>query len=647
MTFRRLVFAALGPAALGLAALAGPSATSAQAPAVTTTPTQTLTLTLDQVVALALNNNSTTVLARERLRKAQELLPQVDAQTRPQVRADLLDTLSSQKTFGTVGGSAGTLSALPGGGAIPVVIDQGGGNTATFIGGGGGGTAPSTGTTGIGTTGTGAGTTGVGGLGNGTNGVGGVGGVGGTGTNGTNGVGGTGNGTNGTAPGTGGGTTGNGTTGGVGTGANFGGVAAPQFGFQQFGFQQTMGLPPIARQYMAATRDLASPSTLSHAALARANATDTTGSGGAGTGSNGNGGTGAGGTGTVSTGGFSTGSNGGHYNNYGARLSITQGIDLFGLVPAARDVERITRDFYAIDLDRVGNEVALSAKNTFFTVLRAQSQVAVDQEQVTAAQENVRIATARFNAGAVAQFDVLTAQTNLTNLQQLLSTARNNLALAQANLNNLLGLAPTAPVTLQEPLLPPLDQSVNLPQSTRTALTRRPELREADNNVVIAQKLIKIAGGTLKPTLGLSVGANYNGYVSSGSPHETIDLAVDLGIPLYDGGATAARVRSAQVDLDTQVTTRAQLRQNVSLEVLQASLNVSDAQTRSASAGQGVTQAQEALRLANVRYQNGIGTQLDVTNAQAQLATARTNLAGAQYDYQTALAQLTRAEGGR
>ncbi|MDQ2799352.1 MAG: TolC family protein [Armatimonadota bacterium] len=626
MTFRRLVFAALG-----LAALASPSATLAQAPAPVATAPPARTLTLDQVVSLALNNNSTTVLARQRLRKAQELLPQVDAQTRPQVRADLLDTLSSQKTFGTVGGSAGTLSALPGGGQIPVVVDQGGGNTATFIGGGGGGTAPSTGTTGAGTTGTGAGTTGIGGTGtNGANGLG----------NGTNGVGGTG--TNGTAPGTGGGTTGNGTTGGVGTGANFGGVAAPQFGFQQ-----TMGLPPIARQYLVTTRDLASPNTLSRAALARANATDTTGSGGAGTGSNGNGGTGAGGTGTVSTGGFSTGSNGGHYNNYGARLSITQGVDLFGLVPAARDVERITQDFYAIDLDRVGNEVALSAKNTFFSVLRAQSQVAVDQEQVTAAQENVRIATARFNAGAAPQFDVLTAQTNLTNLQQQLSSARNSLALAQANLNNLLGLAPATPITLQEPPLPPLDQPVNVPQSTRTALARRPELREADNNIVIAQRLIKIAGATLKPSLGVSVGGNYNGYVSSGSPHETIDLSIDLGIPLYDGGATAARVRSAQVDLDTQVTTRAQLRQNVSLEVLQASLNVSDAQTRSASAGQGVTQALEALRLANVRYQNGIGTQLDVTNAQAQLATARTNLAGAQYDYQTALAQLTRAEGGR
>jgi outer membrane protein len=53
------------------------------------------------------------------------------------------------------------------------------------------------------------------------------------------------------------------------------------------------------------------------------------------------------------------------------------------------------------------------------------------------------------------------------------------------------------------------------------------------------------------------------------------------------------------------------------------------------------------VRLAQVRYQNGLGTLLDIINAQAQLATARNNLATAQYNYQTSLAQLVRAEGGR
>ena len=79
----------------------------------------------------------------------------------------------------------------------------------------------------------------------------------------------------------------------------------------------------------------------------------------------------------------------------------------------------------------------------------------------------------------------------------------------------------------------------------------------------------------------------------------------------------------------------------------QALANIADAQTRASSAGLGAQQAEEAYRLANVRYKNGIGTILDVVNAQAQLAQARSNLVNAQYDYQTSLAQLTRAIGSR
>ena len=135
--------------------------------------------------------------------------------------------------------------------------------------------------------------------------------------------------------------------------------------------------------------------------------------------------------------------------------------------------------------------------------------------------------------------------------------------------------------------------------------------------------------------------------MTPGTPNDTYSISAQVTIPLYDGGDTRSRVRSAQVDLQTQLTTRDQLRQNVTLEVRQAYLNISDAQTRAASATLGAQQAAEAARIAALRYQNGLGTFLDVINAQAQLAQAQINELNAQYDYQTALAQLVRAVGSR
>ncbi len=604
-------------------------------------------LTLDQVVALAVSNNSNVQLARQRLQRAQEQIVQVNAEGRPQVSANLIDTYSSQDTFATSGVSV-TSPALPGGGQIPIVTDQGGGNTGSFSGGGGGGTANSNGsfsslgggnTSNGATTGTGSlgGSTGAGTIGSGTGSGGAIGGGTGTGGIGTGGTGngdtgGTGNdGTGGTGTGGNGGGLGTGTgTGATGTGTGGGGGTGGAGATSNFVSAAPADLPPLVQQFAQASQGSATAA--SHkiaAAQAHAAPTGTAG----GTDSNGNP--------------IITGRNAGQRNNYSGRLSITQYIDLFGLLPAARDVENITRDFYTFDLARVQNESALSAKNNFFTVLKDQETVNVNQEQVTDATENVRITQARYTAGTAAQYDVLTAQVTLANDQQALESALNQLNIDRANLNNLLGVDPNVAVTLQAPPLPPVNRPIDLNQSTQVAFQHRPELRQADNNITIAQKLIKLAGATLQPTFGVGASANYTGPSSTIGSHDTYNLSAQLNIPLYDGGTTRSRVRQAQTDLQTQMITRGQLQQNVKLEVRQAFLNVSNAQTQTATAGVGVNQAETAVRLAQVRYQNGLGTFLDVLNAQTQLATARNNLATAQFNYQTSLAQLLRAEGGR
>jgi outer membrane protein len=337
---------------------------------------------------------------------------------------------------------------------------------------------------------------------------------------------------------------------------------------------------------------------------------------------------------------------GGQNNNYGGRLQITQNIDISGLLPASVDVAKRTRDFYQIDLERVTNELSLAIKNTFFNLLKAEASVNVQQQEVTAATENVRIAQAKFNAGTAAQFDVLTAETNLSNSQQKLISAQDQVNISRADLNSVLGFNLDSPTEILD-TPPPFDLKVDLPGNLQTALANRPELKQADNNIAIAKRLVKLSGAGLLPSLGLTASANFNGNSAVGTPKDTYSITADLGLPLYDGDATRSRVRSAKVDLASQLVTRDQLRQSVTLEVRQAYLGIVDAQALATSAQQGVSQATDALRLANVRYQNGIGTFLDVTNAQAQLVTAQTNLLTAQYNYETALAQMQRAIGGR
>ena len=333
-------------------------------------------------------------------------------------------------------------------------------------------------------------------------------------------------------------------------------------------------------------------------------------------------------------------------NNLATRLSVSQLIDLFGVLPAARGVEKDYRDFYALDIRRLQNETALAAKNLFFNLLLSQAQMATEQEQVDYATEDVRITQDRFTQGIVSNFDVLTAKTSLSTAQQQLIAAQDQQDLAQASLAYLLGTDPNKQLQLAAPPLPPLDQPVDVAQSTSVGLADRPEIAQAKSNIREAEGLVKVARSGLLPAVGVAAVGYDNSSATSTVPQSYAEVIAQITAPLDDGGATRSRVRASKVAVQAQSLALEELQESVGLEVRQAIVNIRNAQAQVGAAQTGVAQAQEALRLARERYQAGLGTLLDVLNALAQLGVTRTNLSNAQYFYQSSLAQLVRAIGG-
>ncbi len=601
-------------------------------------PVPSRPLSLADVVNIAVGGNSGLVIARQRLQKARELIIQVNAQGRPQFSGAAVDTYSSFRAFAPIlTVPVVTNPTLPGGGQIPSVVDSGTGFSTAFIGGGGGGNAPSTGSASsvsLGATSLGA--------------------AGGGGAAVPTGV---------TTPGTSApgsqaappanaapvapppvvsppASPGSAAPSTTAPGASAPGGAAPA------GASTGAVLPAILAGYTAAPLSAAYTPPASvrpqrqmaevPAERPRDTGTGTTGTGGAT-------GTGTGSTASTGTGGAAVGSR----NNAAARVSVSQYIDLFGLLSAARGAQENVRDFYSTDIERLKNETALAAKNLFFNLLLTQSQVATQQEQVRFATENVRITEERLKQGIVSRFDVLTAQTALSTAQQQLISASDGRDLAQANLSYLLGSDPDLPLSLETPPLPSLTQTVDLKGSTQTALTHRPEIRQAADNVQEAQRLVRLAGSTLLPTVSLVATGEQTTTASITSPKSYATVSAQIALPLDDGGATRSRQRSARVDVQTQALTLEELKLNVALEARQATLNIRNAQAQVGAAQTGVDRSQEAVRLAYLRYQGGLGTFLDVLNALAQLAATRNNLSSAEYFYQISLAQLVRALGGR
>jgi len=513
---------------------------------------------MDQAVDMALANNPSVQLAKLKLENAIAQIDLTRSEGLPQIKADISDTLSSERGYSSQGAGSSSGVNLPNGGTIPVVVDQGGSSTGTS-----GFSSSSSGGSTVGTY---------------------------------------------TPPTSSTVTLSSPSTAAVASNS----VSSASTPSAAATAQTSADMPAILAAYNQALEKQAS--TVASPQQAQQNGQT---------------------------------SQGGNYNNYGGVITLSQGIDIFGLVPAALDVSNLTRDFYLIDLRRVSNEVALTAKTDFIDVLTAQDALATQQEQVDASTENLRIANAKFAAGTAAQYDVLTAETTLSNAQQLLASDQNQVDLALANLNNVLGRDQRDTVTVTAPPLPPLDLKFDLADLTRTAFIKRPELQQARSNVIIAKRLVSLNAAALYPALSVEGSADFAGAAFPGSSQDIYSVVANLSIPLYDGGATKARVKSARLTVQTQQVTEDQLKQNVALEIRQAYVSILNDQTRASSAQDGTKEAEEALRIANVRYKNGLGTMLDIINAQAQLATARTNQTSAQQDYLTSLAQLTRAEGGR
>jgi len=280
---------------------------------------------------------------------------------------------------------------------------------------------------------------------------------------------------------------------------------------------------------------------------------------------------------------------------------------------------------------RSQRQILFSAQLLYLQALLGQENVAAAQRALNQANESLRVANARVSTGAAPQFEALQAQVAVANAEQETVRARTSVATAQTSLNASLNQAQDASLELTETLEPrPVPGTVQ--DAIARALRDRPELAELQSRIAAAQAGIELAGSGGRPNVNVSAGydvGNSNGMATSISGGWSITLGVTLA--LYDGGITRERIREAQLRVEQLKVLDAHTRQQVELEVRQAWLALQQAAGELLAATKAVEQGREAARLAGVRYQAGVGTQLELLSAQTSLAQAELGLASARF----------------
>jgi outer membrane protein len=369
------------------------------------------------------------------------------------------------------------------------------------------------------------------------------------------------------------------------------------------------------------------------------------------------------------------------FDSFQAQASVNMTLYNFGKREGAVQSARDTLSATQYNLKTTADTVVLGVKQAYYSYLQAIALVRVREETVRDRDLVVRQAQAFFDVGTRAKIDLVRAQSNLYSAQSDLIAAQNTMRVAWATLKNAMGL-PDIPEQAVASIPAAQVQNfavttfpLNLEQARSQAFDIRPELLSFKAQLRAQDQITATNRRGHLPDIIFD--ASYARRNTSNQEHTTVKTGSDcvplkdaddtctihlghfdtfplqpswqvrltLNIPIFDGFRTTYKVEES---VRTYYAIRAaaeQQKQQVALEVEQGYANVGSAQERIKATRAAEQAARENLDLANGRYQVGVGSIIEVTDAQALYVTAEVDYVNSLYNYKIAEAQLLRAVG--
>lgn len=334
-------------------------------------------------------------------------------------------------------------------------------------------------------------------------------------------------------------------------------------------------------------------------------------------------------------------------NKFGNGLSVELPVYTGGLVEGQIDNAKIGKTDAQETILKTEQATKYSAIEGYYQLLANKELQGVYHEAVDNLQVHLDNVQAQYNVGTKAKVDVLSSDVSLANAKTTALTADNAVAISESNLNNILGLPLETKLNLADHQLPFDTYNISLQEAMDYAMKYRPEVLQAALAVQKAENNIDIADAGNKPTVSVKGSNDWGDTTFPGidANKRQWSVGANLTYKFYDGGTTKAKVAQAKQDLLVARETEQKTRESVQLQVKQAYLNIRSAAQKVEETQTVVDQARENYRIQNIRYQAGVGINLDVLDAQLSLNQAQVNHIQALYDYNVGIAKLEQVMG--
>ncbi|MDR1515770.1 MAG: TolC family protein, partial [Synergistaceae bacterium] len=338
-------------------------------------------------------------------------------------------------------------------------------------------------------------------------------------------------------------------------------------------------------------------------------------------------------------------------NSFQNVISATYPLYTGGLIESSIAAAEYELQSKKLSLERSRQDVKLSAATAFFTMLRTEDMAKLASDAVERLEVHLRNVEAQYRNGKVSKADLLRSEVELINARQEMGQAMSEHSVAVKNMNSVMGL--------------PLDTELShdgkmsyrtfddtLRQCLEHALSHHPDIAVAELLEKKAEAGIGIAKSEKKPKVTIAasqtlLSANMEDSLSNwpGLEDENFEILLHAEYTFSDGGVSSSKIRGAREDLKKAVYNRESARDAITMNVTQYFMEMEEAKSRIETGHLALDKAQESYRISLARYREGVGTNLDVLDAQTALNQANSNHTQAFCDYNIALARLENALG--
>jgi len=329
----------------------------------------------------------------------------------------------------------------------------------------------------------------------------------------------------------------------------------------------------------------------------------------------------------------------------GTALTVNQNVFDGGLREASAVSARYGIKQNQAGLTRTVQTVAYTVTRAYYDLLRARHLAEVARKNVEYNEGLRDQVKAMAKEGESAAVDVLPVEAQLANARVSLLSAQNSVRTAAIQLQNQMGLAPQPGFDIREVESPSNAQIEALDMYVVSALKDRPDVLERQAGVGSARAEVRSARLSLYPRPVIS--GQYQQRVSGGFTSSATQIVGGFVFDILNGGANRAAYREAEASRANAELQLKQIDKDIRAQVEEAYLNLTNANERVTASAVSLEAAEKNYEAQKGRYSQGLGTTLDLLNAEVQVVTAQSNDVQARYDYYTAIAQVDYATGSR